>query len=274
MLWMFHDAVVEDLDGFVAAAKEFGDDMIILSGPKPLFPITKGDQPVFAFVPIQVARQMVDFGLTSMRPGVYWSNSGYDMNEWMPFVHEYLLNYDALWIPWGTLKSRGIGWMIDQFNDPTRVFIRPNSGNKVFAGQSFMLEDFDRFVMGMDATTGINSNTMVAVSRHKKIDFDVEWRFWVVDGKVVASSPYSWYDLSMDPPEEVMALADLIAARTISMEWNVPEDGVVLDLCLSEGIPRLVEMNSLSCSGTYRVDPMKLLSGLRPALERYPNPRP
>lgn len=143
------------------------------------------------------------------------------------------------------------------------VFLRPISAWKPFTGFCCRKEDLSFEVSALIQTERLRPGEMILVAPKRPLD-PVEWRFYVVEQKLVTWAPYSWgeaFPLPEAPPEDIMRLARDIAERL----WDI--DAIVLDLGISEGRPYLIEANAVSTSGWYPgLDVEKLISAL---LELY-----
>lgn len=129
-----------------------------------------------------------------------------------------------------------------------RFFVRPDSPLKPFAGRVRKLpttwQDLDFGFYYDDPTTPI----VVAPVR----DVLEEWRFVVVDSRVVAGSGYraDGRTAAAAPPPEAWAYAEEVA-NAVAM----PEPVVVLDVGLTAEGLRVVELNAFSGADLYGCDP-------------------
>jgi len=266
MRWLLHDAVLKDrmaemLD--LLAAR--GDEAVVLSGRHPTIP--ERDVPTIGLVTIQVARH-IHANPQHFRPGVFWHPTAYAQTSWAPFFGHLMLNDDMVWLPFAEVVRRGAATWQRLFGGEA-LFLRPDAGHKAFVGQTLPFDGFAEAVHALDATSGVTSTTLVGICRPKPIDAAMEWRFWLGEGGVATSSPYSWEEDAalVAAPPEVLALADEMAAWCADeMHWT-PDRLFVADFCLSAGRPRLVELNAASCSGIYRADLGALTAAIAAAVE-------
>jgi hypothetical protein len=127
---------------------------------------------------------------------------------------------------------------------------------KVLTGQVIRESDQEDWIAGRHNLKG---ETLVILSPFREIE--KEWRFFVVDGLVVAGSLYrSNGRLSIDEPisEETWAKAHALAC-----EWT-PAKTVVMDVALLRtGEYKVVEFNCLNSSGAYNANMNNLVSILK-----------
>jgi len=129
-------------------------------------------------------------------------------------------------------------------------FIRPVDDTKAFAGHVItQVELRDWVTILEDNDCEVTPNTVVSLSCEK--DIDMEWRYFIVGGKIISGSAYRFKGASytereteQDVIEEAQAIADL---------W-LPHPCCVMDLALWEGKPCVVEFNGLNSSGFYDHD--------------------
>jgi hypothetical protein len=265
MRWLLHEAVLKErLEEMRAVVAARGDESVVLSGRRPKLPEADG-VPTFGLVTVQVAHLIYAQGRLS--PGVFWGPTAFNQSAWFPWQGGRALNNDAVWVPWGEFVRRGAdAWR--PFAVDGRVFVRPDSGQKVFTGQTLALADFDRDVHALDVSSGVVAETLVMVCRPKPIDGDLEWRFWIGQRGVIASTPYSWEDdvERVPAPPAVCAMAEGIARECAVDPSPAPDRVFVADFCLSDGVPRLVELNSASSSGLYGADLAAVADGIAAAV--------
>jgi hypothetical protein len=83
-----------------------------------------------------------------------------------------------------------------------------------------------------------------------------EWRFFILDGKIVTGSSYRWLGcrLMNVPVTDVLPIAEKAA-----QDW-LPCSDVVMDICiLADGSYRVVEFNCVNSSGFYNCDVGKII---------------
>ena len=160
-----------------------------------------------------------------------------------------LLNHDYFMVPFGELPRR-LDALLEALGVEQQLFVRPDSPLKLFTGMTIHRETFpqDYELMGF---YDVPLESLVVVSSPKTIE--QEWRFVVVDGKVVAGSLYRDGEADVTLPardEGARALAEQVAA----MDWQ-PDPVWVLDICRTmEGKYRVLELGGFSFSDLYGCD--------------------
>ncbi len=141
----------------------------------------------------------------------------------------------------------------DWVSEPT--FLK-SAERKIVAGEVIKESDKDAWIKDRASLDG---ETLVVLSPFHEIA--KEWRFFVVDGVVVAGSLYQCEGrLSIFEPisEDMWAKAQMLA------EGWTPAKTVVMDVALlTTGEFRVVEFNCLNSSGAYNANMNNLVSSLR-----------
>jgi hypothetical protein len=154
---------------------------------------------------------------------------------------EWFLNSDGYFTTYGILSKNLI-------NSP--VFIRPNSPFKTFTGLGMDLGNFKSEMSSLQQIQNVRPEEIILVASRKEIQS--EYRCVVIDRKVVTYSEYRWdniLDIRRDILPECLALAERVAAYPYQLD-----DAYVVDVCMTEAGPRIVEFNSFSSSGMYACD--------------------
>jgi hypothetical protein len=175
---------------------------------------------------------------------VYTSNLGIDPNHFM--------NSAGLLIPYAQFKYKKDFW----FKDTNRIFIRPDSGIKLFSGHVVESHNWDNEIMFLQSLN-LSPETLMWVSPAQY--FSDEVRFIICDGKVVDGSRYSTDEgntLIEDKwiSQDLWWLADIVAKAP----WR-PADVFTVDVAKTSKGPKIVELNSFSCAGWYACDAEKIV---------------
>lgn len=176
-------------------------------------------------------------------PGCFCDLKKYECVYYYPEFGSFLLNENYLMFPFGDLERRK-NFLFDFFNDD-KFFMKPNSGFKIFGG-----DVVKRGTWKYDANKKVDKEKLVVVSSVKPIE--KEWRLVVVENKVIAGSQYIENDeIVFDVcPEEVFEYGNYVLSE---VKYS-PEKAWCLDICLSEGNYRVLEVNAFSTSGLYICD--------------------
>lgn len=182
-------------------------------------------------------------------PGAWCNFNNMKCSSYYAHFGEHLLNKSYVMMPIGDLirRSDDLGVVVPGFNsellsnDSKSIFIRPDSGAKLFTGYTIDLKDKHKIQTLIQA---VGPETLVVISPWKEIL--AEWRFVVCDRKVVAGCQYLPVE-SSNYPETALRLAIKITEH----DWQ-PDLCYTIDIAkYSDGKMYLLEINSFSCSGLY-----------------------
>lgn len=158
------------------------------------------------------------------------------------------LNCSPLFTTYGLFKL-DYGKYFDILSSDT-VFVRPNSGKKIFTGLCIELSDIDHEVNGLDRLSSVSDTTMITISKAQ--DIVGEYRTIIVSDKVVAHSSYieggDITTTSIVPPGAIQC-----AQEYASLGSNEKvDDYLVCDVArLRDGSFKIIELNSISTSDPY-----------------------
>lgn len=173
---------------------------------------------------------------------------------------QYALNSDAIYcsmkdVPYYFEKaSAGTGW----------VFLRPSTDSKFLAGEVFNKAQVDELVGnllklgGETDPAGLSLCTSMMVASPKNIV--AEYRFWIVDGKVITWSLYKRggdviYSSEIDDDVKWFA-STMTQGRQVARAY-------VLDVArMIDNSFRLIEANTINASGLYAADVQKLVMAI------------
>jgi len=165
------------------------------------------------------------------------------------------INEDAIYLPWSAL-ARNADRLFAFFGTES-LFVRPDSPDKPFTGFSATRSDFASEIEALRQTACVTPEELCLVAAGCAID-PVEWRSWMIEGKIVAWAGYSWDQGVMTaaasntapeskrPPAPILELAERLAP---TMEGY--DNAVVADFAMTQNGPRLIEINAPSTSGIY-----------------------
>jgi hypothetical protein len=183
-------------------------------------------------------------------PGVYMTMDHYDCTNYYPVFGDSLLNgEDYLMIPYGELRRKK-DWLYDKVGIENCIFIRPNRGNKIFAGKMVEKEHFDKDI-DMLGFYEVEGRELCIVGRPYNVT--TEFRFVVVDGKVVTGTQY----------KDVKGKLISEPCETPEHNWFMPQHHVdkfkfapdrawCIDMCMTkDGGYRVLEVGAFSCCGLY-----------------------
>lgn len=266
MLWRLHRRLLaERLDEAVATIQAFGDELQLVDGlaVQCAPPLDCPYRPGLALTTLQDAQAI--YGRWEATPGLFYHPSAYAVSRYLPQLEADtpMLNPAPLFVPCGLMHRLSALSPAALAGAASTLFIRPDSGNKPFAGQCVPVVVSDTWADVRERFTlaaGEPSTTsMLCLSPGQPVD-PTEWRFWIVDGQVVASSGYTWseQDIEVLPPPAVIALAKQVAAGSFQIDR-----AYVCDIATVNGQPLVCELNAASTSGLYQCDIGALFAALR-----------
>jgi hypothetical protein len=175
-------------------------------------------------------------------PGSFMRTDDLAFHRFAAHIGDLLLSDDFHLLPFAELKRRP---------PPDRdVFVRPDKVTKSFTGFRIPADAFEFEIGCLDRVARVGADELVVIANVKPID--LECRYVIADGKVVAKSTYGW-DESFVPSTRTDARCDAVALEVARRDWQ-PDTVYTCDVALTEGRGRVVELNSFSCSGLYACD--------------------
>lgn len=182
---------------------------------------------------------------TTWQPGAYCDTAAFTCSTWYARARPWLLHRAWQILPANELAADPVA-ALKRLDCAGEVFVRPNSPLKPFAGRvlprnRITLAALDHGFYYDDPTI------LVVVAPVRKVSR--EWRYVVVDQRVVAGSAYasdSRVATADDPGGQPWAFASDIAARL-----DPPEQVYVMDVCESDGSLWLLELNPFSGADLY-----------------------
>ena len=133
-------------------------------------------------------------------------------------------------------------------------FIRPSEDLKQFSGMVIEAKEcIDFLTDAMEcASSGsykLDPDTMVVLAEPKTIQ--AEWRWFIVDGKVVSGSMYRRSGQLVKIQETDLAV--IAEAQAFADKW-LPDPCCVMDIALVDDQPKVIEFNCINSSGFYDHD--------------------
>lgn len=195
-----------------------------------------------------------DYLYNLFKHGMYYDIKKFDMSYYCsdPILSHKLLNGACHITPLGDLID--VQW-------PERTFIKPGKDLKLFTG--FVIEAGSTIRQHLDnhkVIGGYEPHFDELIISSKPKDIFAEWRFFVVNGKVVAGSQYrEGNKMKIDgyTPQDILDEA---------MRWSqvyTPATCFVMDLALTEYHEiEIIEYNCINCSGLYESNVASLASAL------------
>lgn len=182
-------------------------------------------------------------------PGAYYDDERFRCSQYMhQLPADWLLNEQHVFVPYAQLMRR-YNWFFDLFQSDT-LFIRPDSGAKTFTGLSVRRDQASQAFSALRQLTNVPSETLTLISR--AVSVEVEYRFVIINRKVVAGSRYM-VNGEIDISREVDSVCQALAQQVANHAYQV-DIAYTCDVAISNGRPKVVEFNAFSTSGLYGCD--------------------
>jgi hypothetical protein len=179
----------------------------------------------------------------SFSPGVWFKPEWFDPKNWCGKRND-LLNENQTYMTVGELRKN---WIDKEF------FVK-SSDPKILTG---MVLESDDYKWWIEEYSHLKDEDRLVISPVQNIV--QEWRFFIINGEVVTGSQYKHNGLlRIREP-----ISDYVwdKAREMSRDW-MPSQNIVMDICKLENDEfKVVEFNTISCSGFYA-------SPIKPLLEK------
>ncbi len=182
------------------------------------------------------------------------------------YFQEYLFNNKHIFMSVAGIKANK--WAVySWFAKDTTIYVRPDSGEKLFTGQLLDLQYFDKF-WDNNISCGAKSTDLVVISTPKALRG--EWRYICTNQKeIIGTSLYRYNDKQTyipSAPERATALCN----KVLEIGWY-PDPVFTIDICEDfDGNYWLLEMNSFTSAGTYAAKKDKIVERVSQiAVEEY-----
>jgi hypothetical protein len=141
------------------------------------------------------------------------------------------------------------------------VFARPLEDDKLITGGLFKKEDL---LMALATKiTDAHKDKFLIISEKKTIL--AEYRFFVIDGKVVTGSLYKIRG-QLITSDSIDKEALVFAQKMVEL-WS-PSQAFVIDIALTDKGPKIIEVNNISSAGLYKSDVNKIVTEMELLLEK------
>lgn len=187
-------------------------------------------------------------------PGTYYHPTDYDCINYYPKLGKYLLNSDYIMLPWGDVRRKKDFLYATLAEDDT-IFLRPNSGLKLFTGKLIYKELFDNDLNILGYKDPEPHDLVIAARPRMVMN---EWRFVCVNKKIITGSQYRFRQQSLLKENDDQNALNL--AEEIAQQDYQPAPVWIIDICQTEaGNYYLLEVGCFSCAGLYRCNLEKIV---------------
>jgi len=247
--WLLeNDVFDENLDPLIAEIKNQGMEVhvhqqIPFGADEEFLNIYSPNDCVIFHGSLQFAKQIRQ--KSQWIPGLFCTLPNFECTYYYPPLRQFILNDKYVMLPYGDLNNRK-EFLLDTVGNNGCVFVRPNSGNKVFTGQVVANETWEKDVELL-GFYGAEPQELCIVAEPQNIT--QEWRLLVYNDTIIAQSEYE-PNKTTNVPDKVVLYGQEIAA--VGFE---PDSVWTMDICqLKNGDLRLLEIGSFSCAGMYECD--------------------
>lgn len=180
----------------------------------------------------------------------YYHLDAYSCSSYYKYFGSRLLNHDCIFMPWGLLKFNK-ELIFKSFPNSDKLFIRPNSGKKLFTGTTLTKKWWDKEldIIGGLPYTIVKDEDMVLISSAKEIE--KEYRLLMYNNELIDYSIYEGNYLPVD--------INFINFFAKSIDY-FPDWIYTMDLAWTKDSVKIVELNSFYSSGLYDMDYDKVVS--------------
>lgn len=183
-------------------------------------------------------------------PGVYCDLKKYECTYYYPRMGNCLLNYSGCFLPYGMLR----GNLFEHLTVlGSKVFLRPNRGDKGFNGQ--LVNAYDDDALSGLSFYNLDDSELCLIAPESELLR--EWRL-IVTNEVITGSQYKTNmesDVSPELPQEVIDYGNKVL-----LETNFRPDPIwTLDICETKWGLNVLEIGSFSAAGMYASDLSKVV---------------
>lgn len=247
--WIIESDIYNDNDSrLIEAAKAQRDEIILWDDQWLLhrkFPTPTNSFTVF-HGSLGNASQIVN--QTNWKPGAFCTTENFYCSAWYSDCKDWLLQ--KKWV--NTTVSKFVDkpeLIFEQIGATNSVFVRPDSPLKPFSGR--VIHRGDITTKALDYGYYYEDENLPIIVAPVSV-IDKEWRFVVVQKKVIAGSGY--IAESRSESNCITSGKEWDFAQTIANIITPPDDAYILDICESKGDYRMLEINPFSGADFYSCD--------------------
>lgn len=206
-------------------------------GELPKFPLDDKENIYYGSIPFI---QKINRTLESPK-GVFYNPETFSMENYLRYWGTDMLNYGA------KVCSLGAFVMEDHPLD-SDWFVRPDGDDKIFDGEVYTFEQIKNWQKSFGQHDGrLNKNTKIIAG--EPYHLRKEWRNYIVDGKIVASTKYrenfNLKKCSEDIPKEMLEFTEHM------LEIYQPHDVFTMDIAMTGGNYFIIECGCINNAGFY-----------------------
>ena len=188
-------------------------------------------------------------------PGAIGTWDNFLCSTYYPHFDDLLLNADNEFTTIKELNERK-DYFFEKFGEDNTIFVRPNSGLKVFTGTRMYKEAWKELFKLITFYDEVNDDTKVLVSSPKNLQ--KEYRFVISNGKVITGSMYR-EDMNLDSKEFVNRVVyNWIENMLVKIKWK-PDILWTLDVVDVGNKFKILEIGCFSGAGLYSCNLKKII---------------
>jgi len=205
--------------------------------------------PAFEFSPCNIYYGSTTFNSlvynnNDIRRGLFFDPVTFSMENYIAKWGKHMLNYDASITTFSELLQQ-------PYASDRLLFIRPDDDSKSFSGEVKQFAAIREWYEKLKSISNINLTAESKIIVSQPYSLKYEWRLWIVDKKVVASSLYRT-DFRLT--KEKGAPPSVIAFAEERCKEYTPHDIFVMDICLCGEAYFIVECGCMNGAGFYKAD--------------------
>lgn len=224
--------------------------------PCQLVSIIPFSREIISDIPV-VGTDYIPYGstlLTLLGADLGWQGLFFDLNL---MHYQHWLDNSPYMLNDGIMSASEAIKFLDNCQSDSEWFTRPSHDLKHYSGMVLPASEISDMLRSRtecspdSGTYYLDSNTPILLDRPKTIQ--AEWRWFIVDGKIVTGSMYRAHGQLRKLRETDKAV--ISEAQELADYW-LPCDTVVMDTCIVQGSDKLniVEFNCINSSGFYDHD--------------------
>ncbi len=235
----------------------------------------KLDSPVVAYGSLHFARSCKTLNKYRKNFADVWCNlPQFKCSYYYPRLSKYLLNRECMFLPFGQLADAS-DYLFEKFGSAngTKIFMRPDSGFKQFTGQVYDLKYWDGFLKL--SNIALQPEDLVVISSPKEIF--KEYRVIIGPSNDNESQrPITLCQTHCLGKLDEKIVSGVFEAQEVREFVKKVLDDVcfepdpfwVMDVCRDAfGQLKVLEVNSMACSGYYKCDMGKIVGAVSDFLE-------
>lgn len=206
------------------------------------------EKPIFTSAHHMIPRGSVEF----VEKYINYINiniDSYTYSYYSTFFKSHLFNSDFIILPWWYLNYTS--WFLDLFKTD-RLFIRPNSGRKIFTGTTLTKKWWNKElrIISQLPNSNIKDDDLVVISSAKEIKS--EYRVLLHEYDII---DYSWYSGEESKLNIYSELRDLLFLNCFA-----PDEYWVMDIAYNGYQWKILEINNGFSSGWYDMNYNRIIS--------------